>query len=178
MKKIVIRGILSFPHLFEADNSDMGGGKYAATVLIPKSDTKQIEMIEDAIEDAKEAGKTEKWGGKIPNNLRLPLHDGDDVDYDGYAGHYYLKLTTKTRPSVVGRDMLNIVDPEEVYAGCQVYVSAVIAAYNAGGSKGVSGFLNNVMKYKDGERLGGGKSSAQDDFGDLDLGDDDDDFLD
>ena len=56
----------SYAHVWEPDSINGSDPKYSVSILIPKSDTKTIDMIQKAIEAAKEMGKSEKFGGKIP----------------------------------------------------------------------------------------------------------------
>ncbi|MDF0152937.1 DUF2815 family protein, partial [Staphylococcus pseudintermedius] len=61
----------SYAHIFEPHSMQEGqDAKYSVSLIIPKSDTNTIEAIEKAIEEAKEAGKATKFGGKIPANLK------------------------------------------------------------------------------------------------------------
>ena len=57
-------------------------------------------------------------------------------------------------------------------------VDALLHITGANGNKGVGVGLNNIQKLKDGERLGGARASAEDDFGgdDLPFEDDEEDF--
>jgi len=50
--------------------------KYSVSALISKEDIDTINKIEEVIEHVKEQS-VQKWGGRIPANIRLPLHDGD-----------------------------------------------------------------------------------------------------
>ena len=52
-------------------------------------------------------------------------------------------------------------------------VSVTFFGYDVSGNRGVACGLNNIMKFKDGERLGG-RSSAESDFADVSMEDDDD----
>lgn len=52
-------------------------------------------------------------------------------------------------------------------------MSVTFYAYDVNGNRGVACGLNNIMKYKDDERLGG-RASAESDFADLDMEDDED----
>lgn len=52
-------------------------------------------------------------------------------------------------------------------------VSVTFFPYNVSGNKGVACGLNNVMKTKDDERLGG-RASAESDFSEVDMEDDED----
>ena len=60
-----------------------------------------------------------------------------------------------------------------MYSGVWAILSVTFYAYEVSGNRGVACGLNNVMKYKDGEMLGG-RASADSDFDGLDTEDDDD----
>ena len=66
-----------------------------------------------------------------------------------------------------------IMDEDDVYSGMWAVVSVTFFPYNVSGNKGVACGLNNVMKTKDDERLGG-RTSAESDFSDVDMEDDED----
>mgnify|MGYP000328963140 FL=1 len=177
----VITGIvrLSFVHLLEAGETPGGDMKYSTQLWIPKEDTATLGKIENAIEAAKETGKT-KWGGKIPAKLNLPLRDGDEeVDDDGNAkapGHYFMNVSSKDKPGIIDRFKQPVDDPERVYSGVYARVSINAFGYSTGGNKGVSFGLNNVQIIKDGEFLGG-RSSADADFDEFELDEEDDDLM-
>lgn len=63
-----------------------------------------------------------------------------------------------------------ITDQEEFYSGCYGYASINFYPFNAKGNVGVAAGLNNVMKVKDGESLGG-RVSADADFAEVDMAD-------
>jgi hypothetical protein len=174
----VVTGVvrLSYAHLFEPTSINEGEDKkYSVSILIPKKDKVTIAKIEDAIAAATQQGK-EKWGGKIPAKLKLPLRDGDvdRPDDDAYVGHYFINASTKSKPGVVDKDLNPVLDQEEVYSGCYARVSVNFYPFEASGNRGVAVGLNNVQKLKDGEPLAG-KSSALDDFSEeLELEEDDD----
>lgn len=161
---------LSYVHLFEPYTNDPEKeARYSVTILIPKSDKVTLEKINKAIEAAKEDGKTKTFGGKIPGNLKTTLHDGDEeADLDRnpeYAGHFYMAMSSKTRPGVVDQDLNPILDSTAVYSGCYARVSINAFPYSNSGNKGISFGLNNVQFLDDGEPLGG-RTRAEDDFGD------------
>lgn len=168
---------LSYTHLFSkyAPDGDSDNGKYMTNVLIPKSEKETIKALRDAIEAAKKAGIVSKWGGKEPKKLDLPLRDGD-TDKEGdevYADHFYLNAKCTARPGIIGKDRAPIVDEEEIYSGVWAVVSITLFPYDVSGNRGVAVGLNNVMKFKDDERLGG-RASAESDFADVDMEDDED----
>lgn len=168
---------LSYTHLFDkfAPDGDTAGDKYMTNVLIPKEEKETIKAIQQAIETAKKAGIVSKWGGKEPKKLDLPLRDGDTdkEDDEVYEGHFFVNAKCSTRPGVVDMKRVPIVDEDDVYSGVWAIMSVTFYAYDVNGNRGVACGLNNVMKYKDGERLGG-RSSAESDFADVDIEDDDD----
>lgn len=149
---------------------------FRTSVLIPKKDKALIKQIEDAIDEAKEYGKGAKWGGKIPRNLKVAFQDGDDTDLDKYPeneGHMLLNARSKKKKvGLVDTDRQPILDASEVYSGCWAYVSVTSFAYN-NESKGVSFFLNNIMKARDDEAFGGGSSSPDEDFAEVEIDKDD-----
>ena len=73
--KVVIPCRISFANIFEPKSINGSEAKYSVSCLIPKTDKKTLLAIHKAIEAAKEDGKTRKWSGKIPPNLKMPLRD-------------------------------------------------------------------------------------------------------
>ena len=153
----------SYAHVFEPHSSNGGDPKYSVSVLVPKDNTQAVKLIEDAVNAAKQLGKQNKWGGKIPGNCKNPLRDGDTEREDDpiYEGCYFFNASasTKSKPAVKvvdGGEMFDAMDSEEFYSGC--YGAAVINfyPYDANGNRGVAAGLNVVVKTRDGEKLGGG----------------------
>lgn len=168
----------SYMHVWEPASINGGDEKYSVSLLIPKSDKKTIGMINKAVEAAKEQGKTSKFGGKIPANLKLPLRDGDEdrPDDEVYAGCYFVNATCKNKPGIVDRNCNPITDSTEVYSGCYGHASITFYPFNTNGNRGIACGLNHIMKTADGDPLGG-RSRAEDDFANLIGEEDDDDFL-
>lgn len=168
---------LSYTHVFNRYNpdGDQADGKYMTNVLIPKDEKETIEAINKAIAEAKKQAIVSKWGGKEPKKLDMPLRDGDEKDDENYEGRLFVNAKSNTRPGIVDRKKVPIVDEEEVYSGVWAIVSVTFFGYDKNGNKGVACGLNNIMKFKDDEHFGG-RVSAESDFGNVDLGDDDDDL--
>lgn len=163
----------SYVHIFTpeavADGSDK---KYSVSLIIPKSNKKLIAEIKAAIEAAVQAGLA-KFGGKRPVNLRSPLRDGDleRSDDEAYAGAYFINVSSKTKPGIVKRMKVNgenrlveVTNEEDIYSGCYGFASVNFFAYSNAGNKGIGAGLNNILKTRDGEYLGG-RTSAESDFG-------------
>lgn len=165
----------SYAHVFEPRSTNGGDPKYSVSLLIPKSNTAAVKLIEDAVNAAKQLGKTSKWGGKIPGNCKTPLRDGDTErpDDPAYAGCYFINANANSAPGIVDADRNPILTRSEVYSGVYGRASITFYAFNSSGNRGIACGLNNLQKVRDGEPLGG-KASAEDDF----ATDEDDDFLD
>ncbi len=160
---------LSYVNLFEArkiSESDKDA-KFSVTILIPKdtADGKAtIGRIKQAFENAAKHG-AKHFGGRVPTNLEplWTLKDGDTalndlgdlkkIDNPEYAGHMYLRLSTKYAPKVLGPDNQEIINPLEVYSGMYGKVSLTCFAYSGDGRRGLSAVLNNVKITRDGEAL-------------------------
>ena len=171
MAKVVTKKPVRLTFTFLPDED----GVFRTSALIPKGDKAQIAQIEEAIEEAKDYGKTAKWGGKIPRNLKIAFQDGDDTDLDKYPeneGHFLLNCRSKKKVGLVDIDRQPILDASDVYSGCWAYLSVTSFAYD-NESKGVSFFLNNIMKARDDESFGGTTSTPDEDFADVEVDEDD-----
>jgi len=167
MAKVVTKKPVRLTFTFLPDED----GVFRTSALIPKTDKAQIAQIEEAIEEAKDYGKTAKWGGKIPRNLKIAFQDGDDTDLDKYPeneGHFLLNCRSKKKVGLVDIDRQPILDASEVYSGCWAYLSVTSFAYD-NESKGVSFFLNNIMKARDDESFGGTTSTPDEDFAEVEV---------
>lgn len=171
--KVIVPCRFSYLHCWEPDSVNGGDPKYSVSAIIPKSDTKTVNAIKAAIEQAKK-DSVSKWGGKVPANLKLPLRDGDidRPDDEAYAGCYFFNANSRQAPQVVDSKVQPIIDQSEVYSGCYGKISVTFYGYNSNGNRGIAAGLGNIQKLKDGESLGG-RTSAADDF----QTEDDEDFL-
>jgi hypothetical protein len=143
-------GRLSFPSLFTPTSfSEEQEKKFECTLLFPK-DSADLSKMKALAADAVQ----EKFGDKVPRILRNPFRDGDEKDLDGYAGHWYVKFSSAKRPRLYDLALSEIIDPDEIYAGCYVRVSASVYAYSKAGNNGVAFGLLGVQKVKDGSAFG------------------------
>lgn len=158
---------LSYAHVWEPNSIQGGKPKYSVSLIIPKTDKATITAIEKAIDAAIDAGIA-KFGGKRPNKaaLKLPLRDGDvERDDEAYAGAVFVNANSTVAPQIVDENVQPILDRSEVYSGCYARVSLSFYAFNTNGNKGIACGLGNIQKTRDGEPLGGGRISAESDFG-------------
>lgn len=167
---------LSYVHLFKPEVISEGNpAKYSVSIIIPKTNTELVEKIKAAIVAAYQAG-IGTFGGKLPakGTWKNPLRDGDTErpDDPAYAGAYFINASSKTKPGLVKKGTVSkfteITDENELYSGCFGYVSVNFYAFSQSGNKGIGAGLNNVLKTKDGDFLGG-RVSAETDFDGLDV---------
>lgn len=169
----------SYVNIFKSRSFQDGqDAKYSICLLIPKKDKETISKIKAAIEEAIQQGVSEKWGGKKPANLKLPLRDGDEERADEaeeYTGMYFLNANSGSKPGIIDQYKNEILDPDEVYSGCWGRASINFYAFNSNGNKGIGVGLNNIQKLSEGDHLGSARASAESDF--ADEYEDDDDVL-
>lgn len=163
--KVVVPCRISFANIWEPKSINGSDEKYSVSLLIPKEDKATLAKIHKAIEAAKEAAKSKKWNGKIPPNLKLPIHDGDidRPDDENYAGHFFFNATSKDAPQIVDRKVQPTIDPMECGSGDYCNVSVNFYGFAASGNKDVAAGLQNIQLVRHGERLAG-KPSASSDF--------------
>ena len=153
-------------------NEDGTPGKYSVQLLSPKSNKQGLKMIEEAMEAAKQKGKTDKWGGKIPARMQSVLRDGDEEhpDEEVYEGMMFMNCSTVNPPQVSVRENGAInaaLDANDFYSGCWGAAVVNFYPYSVSGNNGVACGLNLVIKTRDDESLGGSAMSADAAFGDM-----------
>jgi hypothetical protein len=102
MSKIKLNNVrLSFPSLFQKATFEGKETKFEGTLLLDKKQhAESIAEIQAAIKVAIK----EKLGGAKVGADKLCIKDGDESDYEGYAGNYSLKAANAKRPLVIDRD--------------------------------------------------------------------------
>lgn len=168
-KVITNRVRMSYLNWFSPRKNDLNDKlEYSATLLIPKTDTETLNELKSAMKEV----IVEKFGSKVPTNLRNPIKDGDTATKqdgtpmpDYYKGHFFLHTKSTEKPGVIGANGDELRDSADFVSGDFGKASVVAFAYDQAVNKGVSFFLQNLMFTDKGESLGGGKSSASDDFG-------------
>jgi hypothetical protein len=176
-------GRASFPYLSKLNTF----GKYALTLLLPKSDPKVAEFVKWLSNAVKEEART--IAGDAGYNAAMAefkaFKDGDNAAAfktyrNEYAGHYVLTLGRQAdfgKPCVVGRNRQPI-DPAEVYAGCNVLAYIDVFGYKFGAKKSVSIGFQHVMKVGENTRFASTGVEVDKAFDDLELPEETADVLD
>ena len=170
--------------------------KFSANFLIPKDgdltaivDGKRMPIMA-ALKKAKIAAIAKKLGEDKAKSLKIKssayaVKDGDEENYDGYEGQWYVSANNTKAPKVIGKDKRVLKETDGVvYSGC--YVNAIVTLwYQAAGVKNdnpvphaVYASLEAIQFVKDGEAFGAPGVDVDEDFEDLtddedDLDDDD-----
>lgn len=165
MAKVQIKNArLSFPSLFQkASFNGEEGTKYEATFLFPKTDVKTYNLVMDAIEQC----KLENKNTKVTKD-KICIKDGDEIEYDGYAGMWAVKASNSKRVTIINRDKTPIAESDDIiYAGC--YVNAIIEPWSQDNKFGkrINANLLGVQFVKDGEPFGSGPVDVSDEFDDF-----------
>ncbi|MEQ2869153.1 DUF2815 family protein [Selenomonas noxia] len=167
----------SYANVWQAKSINGGTPKYSVSLIIPKSDTKTVTAVKNAIQAAYEEGQSKLKGNSksVPalTAIKTPLRDGDAErpDDEAYKDSYFINANSATAPGIVDATRNPIIEHSEVYSGVYGRASINFYAFNSNGNKGIACGLNNLQKISDGELLGG-KTRAEDDFAD-----EDEDFL-
>ena len=158
----------SYLHVFEPYAAEVGQkAKYSVSLLIPKTDRQTIALIQEAVAEATDQGQMSKWGGKVPKNLKLPLRDGDAEKADEhpeYEGMYFINASSDRQPGLVDSHKQEIFSDQELKSGDWGLASINFYPFSVSGNNGIACGLNNLMKKRDGESLGGTPASAESDF--------------
>lgn len=168
---------LSYPHLFKPGETLNGDMKYSASLIMGKnSDTakRAKALVDEMMKDP----EVKQLLGK--SKIKYPLlRDGDEKGDPAYDGNFYInaKSNEDHKPKLLDRDRVDIVDPNELYAGCYVQAVLSIYPYNKNGNSGFGASLLAVRFIKDGEPLTGGTVTDDDWDDDLLEGDGLDDLM-
>jgi hypothetical protein len=167
-------GVASFINLKTPRAVVIGGElRYSLTIIFDKAAQARPEFaalqrgIDDALRD--------KWPARLPVGLKSPFHDGAEKAgvYDGYkAGDIFISPWSKDQPGAVNVQKQDIIDWSEFYAGWLVRANVRPFAYDQGGNRGCSFFLESVQFLKPGKRLDG-RRAASESFPDDEVGSDD-----
>ncbi len=162
--RIIVPCRLAYVNCWKPKSSYGGTEKYSAALVIPKEDTETVKNVTEIL--AKVTSESlSTWGGKMPPNMKSPLHDGDVDSPDNpiFNNSYYINAKSTEAPQIVDNKCNSITNHTELYSGCFANVSVVFHPYNFSGLKGISAWLGNIQKIKDGEYVGG-RITAQQEF--------------
>ena len=149
--------------------SEGGEKAFSINVLIPKKTDAGEAMyntVQDLIDDAMDA----KWGKDKPRLKpdKFCLRDGDDEDYDGYEGNWYITARNRNRPKVIDADGKTqlVEEDNRPYSGCYCNVWIRVWAQDNEFGKRVNASLEAVQFVRDGEAFSGAAPIPDEEFED------------
>lgn len=141
-------------------------GKYSVQLLIPKTDTTTVKLLNSCMKAAVVNDRETDNKLKGVKSPKLPLHDGDGEkpnggEYDDIChGHYVLSASSYNKPGLVDINNDLLPEPSEWYSGIYGRANINFYAYNTNGNKGIACGLNHLQKISDGESLSGAGSAT------------------
>lgn len=173
----VVTGLVRFSYVnvFAPIAQDDGKSpKYSVALIIPKEDEETIDAINLAVADCKRENMSMWKVYDIQRDISVPikdlsilrggLRDGDlEKNDEAYDNCMFINATSIAQPGVVDADLMDITKPSDFYSGCYGRAAITFYAYNNGPHHmGIGCTINNLQKLKDGPRLGGFSSAAED----------------
>lgn len=138
--------------------------KYQTTLLLPKGVDLAL-MITQMNEAADEKFGV---GSFTKHKIKKPFWKTEDYPkLAEFSEDFpaFIRTSTFDKPGVVNADGTACTDPTQIYSGRWACISIRASAYDhEEGGKGVKWYLQNVQLLDHDERIGGGRSSAEDDF--------------
>ena len=115
---------LSYVNVFKPRQIEGSDPKYSVCIMFPKTDKVLKKLFDDAIKQTA-VDDVAKWGGKVPANLKTPIHDGDEdrPDRPEFRGMWYFNASSTRPPQVLDEYKTEMLDPNELYSGCWARVS-------------------------------------------------------
>ena len=138
--------------------------RYRVCLIIPKSDTKTIESINNGIRSAYNNGskKLIRYSGNIPpfENIKSPLKDGDiNKPYDtAFANSYYINASSQIAPKITDINKNIITRHSEIYSGVHGKATIMFYAYGDKNGYGIACLLCGLQKYYDDTPIGNGST--------------------
>lgn len=169
-------GRLAFPHLFEPTLVPGGREEVYNCVLVFEPDV-NLDELKAAVRYAADAAFPDGEWQRLRklNKFRLPFRRAEEYETYGepfdVPDRIFISASSRERPGVVDQRVKPIIDQSEMYAGCFARARLYTHPYNTAGNAGVTFFLNNIQKVKDGPRLSG-RRSAEEDFAPVEGGGD------
>lgn len=146
----VVTGIVTIinAHIWEPYNLKNTCPVYTVTLLIPKEDTKTLNGINIAIDNAIKLGASQHRGRYAQAAKRnIPLHDGDAEHMNPrFHGHMILNAASITQPAVFDTQLYPASDRDFLYSGCCARVSLTFFPIRNEQYSGIGCALGNFQR--------------------------------
>jgi hypothetical protein len=172
----IVRG--NFMYIGERDpgRGKIKGGKYSATLIIPKDDKYTLDIVREAIKDVGQVDSLSELDKHPLIDDDGNLRDGDAEEmseYEGYNNCVYFKVVSDREPEAFifteEGDIERVTDRDEIkrefYNGAYYRFTLTPHYYENTEKKKtrqcVTFFLSAVLKVQDGDKLGRGVDNRQ-----------------
>ncbi|EKY00724.1 DUF2815 family protein, partial [Selenomonas sp. oral taxon 138] len=109
----------SYANVWQAKSINGGAPKFSVSLIIPKSDTKTLTAVKNAIQAAYDEGQSKLKGNSksVPalTAIKTPLRDGDAErsDDEAYKDSYFINANSATAPGIVDAARNPIIEHSE-----------------------------------------------------------------
>lgn len=137
--------------LDKPETTQSGVQKYGCCLLLEKSDSEVRAALEQGLAAAMELGAQRVWGGKRPEKVNVPVHDGDTErpDQASFAGKLYMNVSSTRRPRIYDRHRKVLDQPGEFRSGDYGVALVRFKAYSRNGNNGIGAYIDGIMKTRD-----------------------------
>lgn len=157
---------VSFPNVFVPKAIKEGDKlKYSIAMLFgPEAQASpEFKAMRAALKEA----AIEEYGDlkKLPAQFRKnPFRKGSEKDFEGYDDDVlFCNASSTLKPGLIDNEKIEIINPEDFYAGCYARATLSVFTYDYMGNTGVSFGICNIQKLADGAAFSG-RTKAEDDF--------------
>lgn len=150
--------------------------KYSCKLLVEKTNpvvpTIAAELLRLAREEWKDQAEAVIKTLKAEN--KICFYDGDNKQYDGFAGNYYISAANSKKPLFLRanpgtKDNPNLItDPSELYSGCYTVAHISFWTQNNSWGKRINANLMGLQFYRPGDAFASGSVSNIDEFEQVD----------
>ena len=175
---------VSFPDVVKGRETDSGGRQYSVVLLFRKDNKEHMAFLKRysaACQEVADAMPDKiRPSYKMVGHAKSPIKDADIVEnqkgqivaeaYPEREGCYYISAACYgSKPSTVGLNsngsIYEILDPSAFYSGAICRANINPYGRTRSDNPGVSNGLNGLMFVRDGERIGGGRPSDEEMWG-------------
>lgn len=143
--------------------------KYSINLVLKKKDPEVIKFIK-RLEASFTASMINTLGKALPFSAckHYPIWDGDKPNEDGEVSDitkrcWIVYASSKFKPGAIDKRGNKLISEDQLYSGAIYRASLSTWAWkHKTGGKGVSINLDNIMKVRDGDRIGGGRAAESD----------------
>ena len=170
MKLKIKNARLSFADIYTAQAKFGGDPKFSACFIVDKETDDGKATLKEFKAICKQLEK-EKFGGKELPIDKIPIQDGNEKEYDGWADKLIISAANKKRPLLISRKREPVAegDVDAPYAGC--IVNAIIDLWPMDNQYGqrIVASLEAIQFAAEGEPFVASTVNVETDFDDVEV---------